>query len=244
MKAWMIVLLILTADIGVIVSLGFGILNLALPLPDTALLAFGTIEAVLLLAFIPFLFFVNWRTITDGANDNLTSCYLGMSILKEMADQGERLEHTDVCCLVTDGEESGLRGALCYAKAHRQELMDTNTLVIAADTIHDANELMIYHRGVNFTQQNSREVCELLHRAGLSCGVDLPYTGFYLGATDAEAFSRYGIKAAALCAVSHKPSFYYHTRFDTWDNLDEGCIELTRNILKSAITLYDTGWDE
>ncbi len=241
MKSWMIYLLIFAADGGMMASMVFAVLALAAPLSQSVLLTFAIIEAVLLLAYIPFLFFVKWRTITDGANDNLSGCFLGMSIIKEMADNNERLTHTDLCCLITDGEESGLRGALAYAKAHRQELIDSNTIVIAADTIHDPQQLMIYHRGINFTQKNDLEVCELLHQAGLACGVDLPYTDFYPGANDSEAFSRYGIKAAAICAVSHQPSDYYHTRYDSWDNLDESCIDLTREILKQAVILYDQG---
>lgn len=231
--------LLATADVGVLVCFVFGLLSLTVALSQTTLLVFGIVEGLLLLAFVPFLFFADWRTVADGANDNLSGCYLGMSILKEMAENGERLKHTDVCCLITDGEESGLRGAMAFAKAHRQELLERNTIVIAADTIHDPEQLMIYHRGINFTQKNSLEVCDLLHRAGQSCGADLPYTDFYPGANDSEAFSREGIKAAAICAVQHTPSTYYHTRFDSWDNLDEGCIELVRNILKAAVTLYD-----
>ena len=42
-----------------------------------------------------------------------------MSILKELPEKDERLEHTDVCYLITDGEGSGLRGALAYAKARQ-----------------------------------------------------------------------------------------------------------------------------
>ena len=241
LKAWMIYLLILGADTGMFFCCGFGIAALA-GTAGTALRVFGIVELVLLVCYIPWLFFINWRVVVDGANDNLTGCYIPMSILKEMAENDERLENTDVCCLITDGEESGLRGALAYAEAHRQELLDSNTIVIALDTIHDPKELAIYHRGINFTQKNSPEVCELLHEAGLACGRDLPYAGFYPGATDAEAFSRYGIKAAGLCAVQHTPSTYYHTRHDSWDNLNPEGIEITRAVVYQALRIADEKW--
>ena len=214
----------------------------------TSRMVIGILMAVLLILvvifrgwvlYIPWLFFINWRVVVDGANDNLTGCYIAMSILKEMAENDERMDHTDVCVLITDGEESGLRGALAYAEAHRQELLESNSIVIALDTIHDPKELAIYHRGVNFTQKNSPEVCELLHDAGLACGRNLPYAGFYPGGTDAEAFSRYGIRAAGLCAVQHTPSAYYHTRRDTWDNLNEEGIAITRDVVKAAIQVFD-----
>ena len=238
LKAWAIYLLILGADVGMFFCCGFGVAALAGTAAPT-LRIFGIVEAVLLIVYIPWIFFINWRVVVDGANDNLTGCYIAMSILKEMAENDERLEHTDVCCLITDGEESGLRGALAYAEAHRQELLDSDSIVIALDTIHDPNELAIYHRGINFTQKNSPEVCELLHEAGLACGRDLPYAGFYPGGTDAEAFSRYGIRAAGLCAVQHTPSTYYHTRHDSWDNLNPEGIELARAVVLEALRLAD-----
>ena len=40
------------------------------------------------------------NTITDGANDNLTGCYMGIAILKAMKDQGIELEHTEVGVII------------------------------------------------------------------------------------------------------------------------------------------------
>ena len=225
--------------LGIFYRLTICVFNTFYPLSGTSAIVFGIIAGFLLVVDVFFLLFVDWDTIADGANDNLTGCYIGMSIIKEMNEKGERLKYTDVCCLITGGEESGLRGAFAYAKKHRQELLETNTVVIAADTIHSTDQLMIYTRGINFTQKNNKEVCELLRKAGKECGVTLPDTDFYLGATDADAFSRNGIKAAAICGVHHTPSTYYHTRFDTWNNIDKDCIALTRDILKASIRLYD-----
>ena len=238
-KMWVIYLYIILATVGKISFFVVGLVCLFSEVSQTAMLVLSLLELLSLLISIPFFFFVDWKTITDGANDNLTGCYIGMSILKEMSELDERLDYTDVCCLITDGEESGLRGASAFAKANRRKLNADNAIVIAIDTIHDPKELMIYHRGINFTQKNDSEVCSLLQRAGLSCGVDIPYTDFYPGATDAEAFSREGIKAAGLCAVKHTPSTYYHTRYDSWDNLNREGIEITRRVLKATANIYD-----
>ena len=238
-RTWQIYALIILAILGMLTCFTFGIIHALGIVSPSVLHVFCAIEAPFLLVFIPWLFFVNWKCVVDGANDNLTGCYIGMSILKEMSETEERMNYTDVCCLITDGEESGLRGAAAYAKQYRRELTDSNTIVIALDTIHDPKELAIYHRGINFIQKNSPEVCKLLKSAGDDCGTPLPYTEFYPGATDAEAFSRYGIKAAAICAVQHSPTTYYHTRHDSWDNLNEECISMTRNIIKRAIQICD-----
>ncbi len=235
--------LITGAALGKALGLLFGTLSIFFTPTGTVAVALGAVECALLVFFVPFLFFVNWDCVTDGANDNLTGCFLGLSILKEMNDGGERLSNTDLCCLITDGEESGLRGAFAFAKDKAREFREANTVVIAVDTIHDPKELMIYDRGINFTQKNGEVAKNLLKTAGRSLGIDIPLSPFYPGATDAEAFSRAGVEASAICAVSHEPCDYYHTESDTHTNLCEGGIELVRRILISAIKIYDSGYD-
>ncbi len=184
------------------------------------------------------LFFVDWGTIVDGANDNLTGCYMAMSFLKEMADKDIRYDDTEVCCLITDGEECGLRGARAFANEYVEELLQLNTIVIAPDTIHSVEELRIFSRGINYTESNSEEVCSLLHFGSMKNGIDLPEAEFYPGANDSEAFSAVGIKAAAICGVAFTPQDYYHTVKDTYTNLNPECIRLVRNILKEAIDIF------
>ncbi len=238
LKAWQIYTLIILTILGMISCLVIGIIH-AIGASAAAMPLFAGIEALSFVIFLPWLFFINWKRVVDGANDNLTGCYIGLNILREMAQNDERLNYTDVCCLITDGEESGLRGAIAYAREHQKELLESNTIVIALDTIHDPKELAIYHRGINFTQKNSPDVCALIAEAAKSCNLHVPYTDFYPGATDAEAFSRYGVKAAAICAVQHSPTDYYHTRRDTSDNINAECINITQTLVKTAMRLYD-----
>ena len=232
------VVMIALGEIGILLCLVGGIAQLYMTVGSAGWIALGVVESLFVLELLAFEFFVNWKVVVDGANDNLTGCMIAMSILKEMKEKDFRFENTEVCCLITSGEESGLRGALAFAKSHKKELQETETAVIAIDTIHEEDQLMVYDRGINGTQKNSREVCELLRKAGRNKGKELPYAGFYPGATDAEAFSRHGIKAAAICAVRHSPMPYYHTRKDSWDNLDPDCIRLTREICMEAVRLF------
>ena len=214
--------------------------NLALAefLPEAVLRIFAVIEIVLTVLYAPLLILVDWRTVVDGANDNLTGCFLSMSILKEMADRDQRFEDTDVCCLITDGEEAGLRGARAFATANVEELMKINTMVIAVDTIHSKEELRIFSRGINYTESNSEEACNLLYFAGMKNGLDLRTAEFYPGACDSEAFSVVGVKAAAICGVAFTPQDYYHNVKDTYTNLNPDCIRLVRDILQDAVTMF------
>lgn len=202
-------------------------------------LVMGIIQLIFVPFFIAILFFINWKVIVDGANDNLTADYISMAVLKEMADNNKRYENTEVCCLLSGSEEAGLCGAVAYAKRHQDELKEIETVVIAMDTMREIEQLQIYTQGCTGTQKNSNAVGELVYEAGVNCGIEMKETDIYPGAVDAEGFSRYGIEAVGFCGVNHDPKTYYHTRLDTPDNISEECINLSLDICLEAAELYD-----
>ena len=111
-------------------------------------------------------------------------------------------------------------------------------MVIAVDTIHSVKELRIFSRGINYTESNSEEVCNLLYFAGMKNGCDLRTAEFYPGACDSDAFSRVGIKAAAICGVAFTPQDYYHNVKDTYTNMNPECIRIVRDILKDSVSMF------
>ncbi len=201
------------------------------------------IAAIVLGVFSPFIFsmyfFINWRVIVDGANDNLTADYISMAVLKEMSDADFRFENTEVCCLLSGSEEAGLRGAKAFAKAHQKELQEIETVAITLDTMREIEQLQIYTRGCTGTIGDCEAVGDLLHEAGAAHGLDMKRADFYPGAVDAEAFSEYGVRACGFCGVNHDPKTYYHTRKDTWTNISEECINLSYEICLTAAKIYD-----
>lgn len=201
--------------------------------------AIGIFELALIPFCILICFFINWRRIVDGANDNLTACYISMAVIKDMAEKDERFENTEVCCLIAGSEEAGLRGSLAYAERHKKELQEVETIFIAMDTMNEIEVLEVYTQGQTGTVRDSEAVGELLTEAGHNCGIDMPRTGLYPGAIDSEAFTRNGLTAAGFCGVNHNPKTYYHTRKDSWDNINPECIELSLNICKESARLFD-----
>ncbi|MCR5484426.1 MAG: M28 family peptidase [Clostridiales bacterium] len=199
--------------------------------------------AIIELIFIPIafaiIFFINWSVIVDGANDNLTACYISMAVLKDMADNDFRFENTEVGCLISGSEEAGLRGAAAFAKRHKKEMLDVETVFISLDTMKEIEQLMVYTTGCTGTVHDCEAVGDLLHDAGKEMGVEMPRAGLYPGAVDAEAFSRCGIRSAGFCGVNHDPKKYYHTREDSWDNIDPDCIDLSFKICKKTAEIYD-----
>ncbi len=198
---------------------------------------------IIMFVFVPFLFimyfFINWKVVVDGANDNLSACYAAMGVLKEMADNDFRFSDTEVCCLITGGEEAGLRGAKAFAKKHKQELKEIETVAITLDTMREIEQLQIYTQGCTGTVKDSEAVGDLLFEAGKNNGIEMKRASLYPGAVDAEGFSKYGIRACGFCGVNHNPKTYYHTREDTWTNINEECINLSLNICLEAAKLYD-----
>ena len=71
--------------------------------------------ALIGLIFVPFLiglyFMWNKHRVVDGANDNLSGCYMGIAILKALQDEGIEFENTEIGVILSGSEEAGLRGA-------------------------------------------------------------------------------------------------------------------------------------
>ncbi len=201
------------------------------------------IIAAIVTAFSPVfaacLFFINWNVITDGANDNLSGCYAAFAVMKYLADNNIRFEHTEVCCLITGGEEAGLRGAAAFAKAHKKELSDIESVFIAMDTLREPEQLMVYTNGMYGFQRSSKQAGKLLQNAAKELEIELKAAPPYPGAMDSDAFSREGLIACGLGAVDHNPQSYYHTRMDTAENIDPELIDLCADICIKAIEQYD-----
>lgn len=210
----------------------------AAPLPFSSLWP-GLAASLFAPFFAGILFFINWRVVADGANDNLSGCFTAMAVIKHLADQGARYAHTEIGCLITGAEEAGLRGAQAFAKAHHHELTGTETVLITLDTLKDPAQLMVYPHGINGLQANSPAAVELLQRAASTCGCPLPKAPPYPGATDAEAFSRAGLAACSLCGIDHHPQQDYHTRYDTASAISPECLYQTLNICLEAVRIFD-----
>lgn len=189
--------------------------------------------------YIAAIFFLNYKKPVDGANDNLTGTFAAMSVMKFLSDNDIRFENTEVRTVITGSEEAGLRGAKAYAKAHKQECKDVETVFIGADTLRDYEFIAIYNRDMTYTVKADPRVCALLKKASETAGLDLPFKGVFLGASDAAAISKAGIPAASLCAMDPAPARYYHTRLDTSDNLNLKTIEAGINVLLESVFLYD-----
>ena len=225
---------VLLAYLIKVISVGFAVVELT---------GVWKVLGIVTLVFIPFLiaiiFFINWRVYVDGANDNLSACYIAAAVLKAMSDNDIRFENTEVGCFISGAEEAGIRGARAFARKHKKELQEVESVLIAMDTMREIDQLQIYNIGCTGTVHSSKAVGDLIHEAGINCGIDMPRAQLYPGAIDSDAWAQEGLTAAGFCGVNHDPKRYYHTRQDTADNISPECIELSLEICLEIAELYD-----
>ena len=199
------------------------------------------------LVFVPFLIGLYWmwneNRVVDGANDNLSGCYMGIAILKALTEEGIEFENTEVGVILTGSEEAGLRGAKAWCAAHKGEFDDVPTFIFSYDTIHDPKYLMTNYRDLNGTVKADKDVSDLFMEAAkeldISCKKGwVPPLG---GATDSAAFAQAGFRATGVTGLNHKLEDYYHTRRDTYDNMNEQGLADCFAISVKALEMFDNG---
>lgn len=194
------------------------------------------------LVFVPFIFglyfMVNYRRVVDGANDNLSGCYMGIALLKALKDEGIEFENTELGVVLTGSEEAGLRGAKAWCEAHKDEFGDVPTFIYSYDTIHDPKFLMVNYRDLNGTVKADTDASDLFMEAADELNIQckkgmVPPLG---GATDSAAFAQAGMRAAGITGLNHKLESYYHTRRDSYDNMNldglAACFAATVKVLE------------
>lgn len=199
-----------------------GFAGIASPESYDGLFWAGVAGAIFVPITIGLYFMWDEKTIVDGANDNLTGCYMGIAVLKAMKDAGIESENVEIGVILSGSEEAGLRGAMAWCEAHKDDYKDVPTWILSYDTIHDKKFLGVNYRDLNGTVKTDKEVGDAFMAAAKELGIPcqktwVPPLG---GATDAAAFAKAGFKATGITALNHVLEDYYHTRKDTYTNLD------------------------
>ena len=199
------------------------------------------------LLFVPFLVGLYWmwnkNRIVDGANDNLSGCYMGISVLKALKEEGIDFENTEVGVILTGSEEAGLRGAKAWCEKHKGEFDDVPTFIFSYDTIYDPKYLMTNYRDLNGTVKADKDVSDLFMEAAQELEIPckkgwVPPLG---GATDSAAFAQAGFRATGVTGLNHKLEDYYHTRRDTYDNMNKEGLAGCFAVSVKALEMFDNG---
>ena len=197
--------------------------------------------------FVPFLIGLYWMwnedKIVDGANDNLSGCYMGIAVMKALQDAGITLENTEVGVILTGSEEAGLRGSKAWCEAHKGEFDDVPTFIYSYDTIHDPKFLMANYRDLNGTVKADKDVSDLFVEAAneLNIGCKKGWVPPLGGATDNAAFAQAGLRSTGITGLNHKLEDYYHTRRDTYDNMNLQGLADCYAVSMKVLEMFDEG---
>ncbi|MDR1905745.1 MAG: Zn-dependent exopeptidase M28, partial [Clostridiales bacterium] len=228
----------------VVISLvSFDINGFASVPSNPATITLGLIALIFVVLWIALFKFHDKKVIVDGANDNLSACYVALAIPKALKEDGIRLKNTEICVFISSAEEAGLRGAKAFAEAHKDEYgkdnKDVETIAVSMETLREAEFFSVYTKDINGIVKTDEDVACLVKEAGRINDVDIKYATVSLGATDSGAFTQAGIKSTCLSAMSHNLKDYYHTRRDTKDNIDPVVLGKAFDIVADTVFLYD-----
>ena len=118
------------------------------------------------LVFLPFFLLLtityNPLRVVDGANDNLTGCLMGVTLLKEMEEQGIRLENTEIGVILT--------GYLSYSDNGSSQLGLT---LLNIGIIMYAACVLFYLVTLPVELDASRRALKILKNDGLLAGAEM-----------------------------------------------------------------------
>ncbi len=236
----MVTTVVVGAILGLLVTLGLGVAGLFV---DNGSLNIGLIiaQAVVVPFLVAVLFFVNWKLVVDGANDDLTGVFTSMAVLLYLKNNDIRFENTQVIAMSAGAEEEGLRGAKAFAKLHGEEYKNdgVETVFVALDTLRDYEFMGVVTKDMTATVKLDKSACALMKKASENAGVNVNFTTTPLGSTDAAAMQQAGIKSVAFTSMDPAPARYYHTRLDTVKMLEMKTVEDSLKIALETVFLFD-----
>lgn len=200
-------------------------------------LGIGLIPFVI--SWIALYFFSNEKVVVDGANDNLTACLMSIGIAKLLKEEDINLENTEFCVLITGSEEAGLRGARAFCDQHRGEFEDVETIFIVYETLREEEHLCVYTSEINKIYKTDKQVAALIRAAGIENNINIPFKSAVFAGTDSAAFGEAGLKSTCVAALDHKLKEYYHTRKDTYTNLNPKLLAKILDVTLTAIENFD-----
>ena len=206
-----------------------------------------TVLGIVMAAFSPvialFFFFLSDRSV-PGAMDDMTGIAIldatGRHLHESRSDGAFFPENTEVVLLATSSEEAGLRGAKRYAKRHLAELNKLPTYGIFLESTADERHLTVATGEVFTGAKHDRGLVDMARKAAVGHNWPIKSKPIPLGATDAVAFSKEGIRATCLLSQDTTrlvPN--YHTREDTPEHVRPEALSVTLQLVLEMIQQID-----
>lgn len=180
-------------------------------------------------------FFLSKKRVIDAANDGLSGALTMVHTLKNIKDV--ELENTEVGVLLAGSGAVGMRGAMAFADAHKNEFGD-ETVFIAMNILREKEFFRVNAKEFNgFVKSDPRAVnlaVEAAKAIGINCSRHTPI----FSNTESGALSAAGLRSVGINAANRHMPDYYRTRYDSFDNLSEDCIGIGFELLLKFIGNY------
>ena len=236
----MVTVVVAGAVLGLLITLVMGIVGMFVD-NSSANIALIVVQAIVMPFLASVIFFVNWKLVVDGANDDLTGVFTGMAVLLYLKNNNISFENTEVVAISMGAEEEGLRGSKAYAKAHGDEFENdgVETVFVALDTLRDYEFMSVITKDMTATVNLDKQAGALMMKASENAGIPVKYSTIPLGATDAAGMQQGGVKSVAFTSMDPAPARYYHTRLDTVKMLEMKTIEDSLKVVLETVFLFD-----
>lgn len=228
--------------IGILLKLIFYLLSIEFLM---LFIVFGIIFLVFTPIIIIYMFFHSYKPV-PGAMDNLSGVSVVLGIGKYLAENKNNSEvypkHTKIYLVSFAGEESGLRGAKRYVKAHYNELVENHTKVVNMDGISKKDRIIIHDKESGIGTKHDPEIYEQLLKIANDLNIKVKLSALPFGATDGAAFSKKKISATSFGGLNLKEELapYYHTRLDTPEVVEKEALGQVKQICVEYLKYIDS----
>ncbi|MDR0314511.1 MAG: M28 family peptidase [Oscillospiraceae bacterium] len=190
------------------------------------------ILSVFTLFAIALMFVVNYTCTTRGVVDNLVGCYTCTGAMRYLSELDIKLDHTEVCVLITGAKNADLAGATAYVQTNGDESKNLDTLIVCVDNIKDPESIGV----LGGTSKGVKDVKSAAGNAGITLrGAKAKYLS-----SDVKAFSKAGINSALITTLPDMAPAYFQTTLDNDDLLNPKATEPVINILLESAYLMDS----
>ena len=209
----------------------------------TAFIVVGIVMAAFCPLVAMFLFFQSSEAV-PGAMDDMAGIAVldaaGRCLHESRNSGGFCPESTEIVLLATSSEEAGLRGAKRYVKKHLAELKRIPTYGIFLESTADERHLTVATGELFTGAKHDRGLVDMAQKIAAGHSWPIKPKPIPLGATDAAAFSKKGIRATCLLSQDTTrlvPN--YHTREDTPEHVRPEALSVSLQMVIEMIQQID-----
>ncbi|MEQ9715989.1 MAG: M28 family metallopeptidase [Candidatus Asgardarchaeia archaeon] len=174
-----------------------------------------------------------------GANDNAS----GVGVLLSLAEIFSKipLSNTEIWCVATGSEESGMFGMIYFLKYHEEYFDKNNTFILNFDNIGAGDVYYIVGEGLLTTLKSDKTLVEIASNvAKAHKDWNINPKVYKLLPTDATSAIARGFKALSIMSFNKQgllPNWHWHT--DTYENVDEETVKKALNFAYEIIKEID-----